>query len=244
MESDDPFLMPTDELVSDSVLLVMSHVIILLAIINALVRRLFYVSSSTAGMLINSVQYHLCRANWSCGIYGVPLAYDSSSLALYRSRVVDHASANHNVVSILFAVLTSDPSGGPTAGGLRILLAIGAYSTEFAFPLKNTALALTFVCLMAVMSVYTWLSIKGKLPDASRFGMGLLVAALVVLGVGYAMFEANFLRYGIAHSIWHACVGIAVFLITEGIHIGRGNTSWLARISSTCCVQKTGVGII
>lgn len=226
MDSEDPFLMPTDATVTDSVLLVLSHLFILLAIANAMHRRLHYVASSMSLMLLNSVQYHMCRANWSCGIYGTPLAYDSSSYALYRSRVSDHAAANHGVVAMLFAVLTSDPSGGLTVSGLRILLLGGTFTAEEAFPLQTMALILALVCMMSVMCIYVWLSVKGRLPDTSRFHLGLLALALLVLGLGYFMFSITSISYGIAHSIWHVCIGLAIFIITEGIHVGRGNASW------------------
>ncbi len=237
MDSEDPFLMPTDATVTDSVLLVLSHLFILLAIGNALHRRLFYVVSTMSAMFINSMQYHMCRANWSCGIYGTPLAYDTSSYALYRSRVGDHGTANHGVVGMLFAVLTSDPSGGMTVSGLRILLLAGTFTAEVAFPLQHMALVLAILCMMSVMCIYVWFSVKGRLPDTSRFHLGLLALALLVLGAGYLFFSITSVSYGIAHSIWHVCIGLAIFIITEGIHIGRGGTSYFG--NWTC--RKAGV---
>jgi len=229
-DSEEPLLMPTDATVTDSVMLVLSHVVILLAVFNALYRCLYYVAATMGGMFLNSTLFHMCRANWTCGMYGVALAYDSSSFALYRTRVVDHASANHAVVAMLFSVLTSDPAGGPTVGGLRILLLIGTFVAELAFPLKATAIVVAFCVLAAVMSVYVWISKKGDLPDESRFGLGLLALALMILGAGYIFFSVTTISYGIAHSLWHVCVGLAVFLITEGIHIGRGGRSWLEQL--------------
>lgn len=226
MDSDDPFLMPMDSTLTDSVILVTSHVFIFLAIINALMRRLFYVASSTSILFNNSVLFHMCRANWTCGFFGTPLLYDSSSPALYRSRVADHGSANHGVVSMLFAMLTSDPAGGPTVGGLRLILLAGTFVAEFAFPLQTMAIIIAVGWLMGVMATYVWVSIKGQLPDESRFELWLLGLALGSIGAGYIFFELTTMSYGIAHSLWHMFIGLAIFLVTEGIHKGRGGKSW------------------
>lgn len=227
MDSDDPYLMPMDDTVTDSVFLVLSHLFILLPALNAIYRRLFYVASSTSILLHNSTVFHMCRANWTCGIFGTPLRYDSSSPALYRSRVADHGSANHGVVSILFAMMTSDPAGGPTVGGLRLILLSGTMVSEFAFPLKTMAIIVAVGWLMGVMATYVWVSVKGQLPDESRFEFGLLSLAVASIGAGYVFFELTALPYGISHSLWHMFIGIAIFLVTEGIHKGRGGKSWL-----------------
>jgi hypothetical protein len=241
MDSEDPFLMPMDATLTDSVLLVLSHIFIFIAIINALYRRLFYITSALTIMFMNSVLYHMCRANWTCGLYGTPLIYDSSSFALYRTRVVDHASANHAVVAMLFAVLTSDPAGGPTVGGLRLLLLAGTFASELAFPLKTIALVLAFAWLGSVNLIYTWISIKGRLPDGNRFGLGLIALAIVFLGAGYALFLLVTIPYGYAHSAWHLAVGLSVLFISEGIHVGRGGRSW---VEFSCKGKPTPSGII
>jgi len=230
MDSEEPLLMPMDATVTDSVELVLSHVVIFLGIINALHRRLYYVASVLTIMFLNSVLFHMCRANWTCGLYGTPLLYDSSSFALYRSRVGDHAFANHVAVAMLFAVLTSDPAGGPTVGGLRLLLLSGTVASELAYPLQTMALVLAFAWLASVSLIYVWLSIRGQLPDESRFGLGLIAFGLMFLGAGYLFFSISSIPYGHAHSMWHLCVGISVILVTEGIHVGRGEKGWF----STC----------
>jgi hypothetical protein len=227
MDSEDPYLMPMDGTPTESVFLVMSHVFIALAMLNALYRRLFYVTASTAILLWNSTLFHMCRANWTCGMFGTPLLYDSSSPALYRSRVADHSSANHGVVSMIFAMLTSDPAGGPTVGALRLILLAGTIVAEMAYPLKTMALIVAVGWLMGVMASYTWLSIKGQLPTEDRFDLGLLSLALVAIGAGYLFFELTTMLYGISHSLWHVFIGLAIFLVTEGIHKGRGGRSWI-----------------
>lgn len=241
MDSDNPFLMPMDATVTDSVLLVTSHIFIFLAIINALYRRLFYIASALTIMFMNSVLFHMCRANWTCGFYGTPLLYDSSSFALYRTRVVDHASANHAVVGMLFAVLTSDPAGGPTVGGLRLLLLAGTFASESAFPLKTIGLVLAFGWLSSVSLLYVWISIRGQLPNGNRFGLGLIALAVVFLGAGYVCFLITAWPYGIAHSVWHMAIGVTVFLMSEGIHVNRGQKSWF---ECSCKGKPAPSGII
>jgi hypothetical protein len=226
MDSDDPYLMPMDASVTESIFLVLSHAFIALAMINALSRRLFYVAASTAILLCNSTVYHMCRANWTCGVFGTPLLYDSSSPALYRSRVADHASANHGVVSMIFAMLTSDLGGGATVHGLRLVLLAGTFTSEMAYPLKTMAIILALGWLMGVMMVYVFISVQGRLPDESRFELWLLSLAMGALAAGYVFFELTSMSYGVAHSLWHMFIGIAIFLVTEGIHKGRGGASW------------------
>jgi hypothetical protein len=212
-----------DESTLESVFLVAGHVFLLLPAASSLYRRHFYLAILAISVILFSGQFHMCQAQWLCFAYG-PI---SDLEVLKTSRLGDHVVSTNAAMGTLLTMLTTDPGGKLSIVALRLILLLGIFYVTVSFPFSVMANFLSVVCLVIVMAAHVFLVLAGRLPPPDRFLRIPLFLCLFFAGTGYALFTITVIPYGIAHSLWHVCISLALYFAGEATHHNRGMAGWI-----------------
>lgn len=194
----------TDVTVAETVVLNVSHLVLLAAVPLLLLYGIDYLAVATIPLLFNSLLYHLARGLHDGMAFGIDVD---------TARRLDHVSATAAPGAVALTALLLDRGGGASGQLARTLLPFVVLFAVMAFPFQVQSLVLVLVFVLAVAGDRLLRQSDFQMPSAPpggytdwRWFAGMLAATVA----GVVCFYLPDADYAFAHTLWHLFIGAAL----------------------------------